>query len=298
MNDPEFIIEYKHLCARLALFLANSLGIVREFQAFTSPYYHDNVPALSNEVTPSHLSIEQGSIIFAGVPPHKDDSGNNGLVPQIPHVDFPPNKKDEFISQNESLRYLTKPGTMLIPLDSPRKILMHVTDDGVTVTHRETVEKGQLLWLDGTVVHSGDTYKLETETPLDLRPCLHLYLNSSFHECDLSLFTTCKRTAYNQMETYAPVRSKYPALTYDTDEIISQLNHVKNNFDMANVEGMLNQNDRIRISYKLKEMAAAIEGKDAAVDGKERHRTGKKSRKYDEANSSNNHGYNLRHNRR
>ena len=67
---------------------------------------------------------------------------------------------------------------------------------------------------------------------------------------------------------------------------------------MANVEGMLNQNDRIRISYKLKEMTAAIEGKDAAVDGKERHRNGKKSRKCDEANSSNNHGYNLRHNRR
>eukprot|EP00985_Skeletonema_marinoi_P022941 scaffold14918_cov133-Skeletonema_marinoi.AAC.1 len=277
LNDPDFREEYKHLRARLALFLANKLGIAREIQGFTIPYYPDNVPKLSNDVTQSHLSIEQGSIIFAGVPLNNDDSGNTGLVPQIPHVDFAANDEDEYISQNESLSKLTHPGTMLIPLDSPRTILVHVTNGGDTVTHGETVKKGDLFWLDGTVVHSGDTYNLGTETPFDLRPCLHMYLNSSLHECDLSLFTTCRTTANNKMETYAPVCSRYPALTYDINEVIEQLDVVKNKFDAANEAGAVNENDRLRISYKLRDMAAAI--------------SEKKSRKREEAK----HHYNLRH---
>merc|ERR1739841_485781 len=114
------------------------------------------------------------------------------------------------------------------------------------------------MWIDGTVVHSGDTYRPETDTTFDLRPCLHFYLNSHFHKCDLSLFTTCRTTATHKMDLYGAIRSKYPALNNNTTDIIDQLKKVQNNIEMADKLGRLQLNEKTRIVYQLKQMSDGL----------------------------------------
>ena len=259
LNDEDFLEGYHHVQVKLALLLGNKLGIANELNCFAQPFCEHNFPRNnSTDDSPRHFTIDQGSIIYGGMCRDQDDSQSN-LIPQVPHVDFGANDKQEFIADNKLLTGLFSPGSIIIPLVSPRKLLLHVPSHDGTDTFEETVQRGQLLFVEGTVVHSGVTYKTDTTThPLDLQPSLHFYLNSSLHPCDLSGFHTCSKTAGDLREMYGPVYSKYPHLAKSADNIIEELANVEEHFNLANNSGALNKCDRMRIVYKLQGMCRAI----------------------------------------
>lgn len=231
--------------------------MVSEIIGFTDPFYPKNIPSSSKEEnqSPQHISLQQGAVIFAGI-----CSNIECPIPQVPHVDFAVNKEGKSISENEWLSNLTKPATVIIPLETDRTLWIHVHVDGDTVTYKETVAKGQLLFIDGSVVHSGDSYVLENEStpPLDLRPSLHFYLNSSLHECDLSLFSTCSKTAIDRVDVYGPIFKTYPALSKG---VLHETEELEKKIHKANVAGVLPQITKRQVAQRLRAMADAIEEK-------------------------------------
>ncbi len=198
LGTETFQDKQNKLIIRLTLVLANILGIGNEVLSFESPKCPFNYPPGAHgqncaQQDSKHLQLMNPSVIFGGImkpkstrPTRSNPNPNEDkITPQLPHVDFP-DKNNTTVSVSSNPHFLNKhkPSSLIIPLKDDRKIIMYKKVDGKLVPHEVKATRGEVLSFGGDVVHSGATYK-----DIDNHhACVHFYLYSDLHDCDLNFF--------------------------------------------------------------------------------------------------------------
>lgn len=270
--NEEFASEYEKLCVRVALFLANHLGIASELH-FSQQCHNQNIPQCSQQTNGKvpHLTLEAGAVLFGGV--HHDRNTWQNPIPQLPHFDFPPIQEDGnviHVADNDALQGMTKPTTILIPLVTYRTVIFHSNNDNDTNSEVVKAEKGELIYFDGNQSHSGFTYS--QEEPTQLHPALHLYLHSSFHPCDLSLFLPDANAAFNLSSTFAPILNRY-AITLA--EVRHTITDVRNKWDKGVHNDILSLEEKEHIVKQMEELLTDM--KDHVNECKPKRRSKRKN---------------------
>lgn len=183
--------EHRQCMRRVALWYMNTFNCVFEFipyGSFSGIYYRPNfVDVRDGRLPPDpDKSLCHISMLFGGHGFHPVNFGDPSvveietdperLIHQPCHSDFPSILVDGSrcsVGANPRLQGVTKPGTIIIPIESPREVYR------LNPSNRVEIVRGEALWMDGDTVHGG--VSTIHSHRVKWRPVLHIHVSSLHH---------------------------------------------------------------------------------------------------------------------